>query len=172
MSEEAAKEAKPYPFDYLNLEKGHTITAEEVERKTKTKRGTAAYAWAAIRYQREIELAMANLGKPVSTKQSNFDIEIMTDPQATRYMGVRADVHERGLYKVLRGLAIVDIRNLSTDELENHQNRVIYISRMTQAMRLGKEEGMQIIKHKRSTPLPPTDKKEGNKKDDTERKAD
>jgi hypothetical protein len=164
--------AMPYPFDYANMKKGDVITVEEIERLSKTKRGTPKYAFAVLGYQNQIENTMANLDKPVSTRQVRYSIEIMTDPQATKYMELSALAHERGMFRALRGLGKVNVGNLTTDEVQAHQDRIIYISRMAQGARNGRREGINLITHKRTTPLPIPPPPDGEEEPLTEENPD
>lgn len=69
-------------LDFTRLAKGDRITADVIERVTKTLRGTTAYEFAKLGLGVEIERALSERDQVVTLKYDHDDIRILTDEEA------------------------------------------------------------------------------------------
>lgn len=151
-------DARPYPFDFDALEKGQTITPEELASKCGHAPGTRKYQLAVLGYRDLIMKRLKALGRPATVKIQGEGLRILTDSEAVQYNDKRmgqSDKHKRVTFRRMRD---VDRTQLSEDEARNHERRLFVRSKELVAVKLASREAVKELEHKRRTPLPPPEK--------------
>lgn len=126
----AAKLTDKYPIDFDLLEKGQTITVEELTTILGKKPGTDPYQFALLGLQ-----ALVNEKTALTAKITDkFELRILTDEEAARHnyklgiQGVRAM-----RYRHQKALE-VDIALLSDESRNQHERNLIVMSRYVSAI--------------------------------------
>lgn len=134
-----------YPLDLEGLRKGDELAEADLVALLPDLAALDhdAYQWFLLTLRGKIEQHFAARGTPVYVKNDHRGLRILTDAEATAYLGREQVRHRRALRKNFLILAHVDAQQLSGDAKRAHERRLVVESRYLQAQE-------QVRKH----PLP------------------
>lgn len=142
---------KYYPLDFDSLQKGDTITVEQLEEIIGHNRLTTRYNLGVLNLCERIRRELEDRGKHITTAVIKGALRLLTDEEAAEYthrqfkVGLRksARYHQQQLHVVTT--------NLSEVQRQQHERRIIINSAMLLAANSKRKE-LTAIEHKRSVP--------------------
>ena len=144
-------EATPYPLDFDALEKGQTLPAGELERITNEKRGTNDYRFAVLKLTGRIQDELRDRGRPVTVCTKGDDLLILTDAEASIHNEELYKQRLRQLVRTHRRACEVDVANLTEQQKQEHDGRLLVQGRLLQALAAEKKK-LQLEAAKRTVP--------------------
>lgn len=127
-------EAVRYPLDLDRVQKGLYVTPEEIEEIVGVSRTEASYGLAVMRIIEEIKRNLGDRGVGLVIRQHEYGIKVLTDSEATSYLGARQqrNVQDIGRTHVMQQL--VDVAMLTEDEQRAHERRLSRSAAYVQAL--------------------------------------
>lgn len=145
-------EAKRYPFDFEQLEKGQVIAADAIEPIVKCKRDDKEYALKVLALKEEVERAMRELGRPVTIAMRGADMHVLSDEDASQYNDRHFVRGLRQCGRSLRRMTEVDVGQLSAERRPEHLRRLEVNGKTYGAAVATRRKSWAITGHKRTTP--------------------
>lgn len=123
-----------FPLDVRGLDKGHTITAEEIERLTGTPRRHESYPLKLLWIRGKIDRELKKLGRILTMRIHKGSIIVCSDSEAAKYN------RRQGRLKILaykrahaRNVA-VELNKLDANERAEHERTLVLQGTMIGAM--------------------------------------
>lgn len=143
---------KRYPVDLSTIIKGRVFSPEEIEYLTGAKRGTPEYALALLNLRTHIENALITTGHPPLTlKCDHNSLRVLTDAEAAEYNAQQFDRLQRRAARRFALQMAVDISELSENERETHEKKVLVNGKILQAISNVRKQ-FKLKPHERKTP--------------------
>jgi len=146
-------------LDFDALKKGDVITVREQEALIGLPSGTPQFQLAVLALIGEIESELDRRGRDWVVRQRDYEIVILTDSEASKYIEKRDQKSYRGCKKRHRKRCNIDESNLTQEEIADHRKQILFMGNLlaagaTFAKRLGVPGP-----YRRVTPLlrPPTE---------------
>lgn len=144
-------DAEKYPIDIDSLQKGDKFSPVELVKITGKQPGTDEYDFAVMNFKAWIEREMDLLDRPVTVRISRGWLCVLTDNEASQYNDKMVKLSVRMMRKRHRKNMQVDCRNLTNDEMKDHERRVLTSGSYIAAIH-GVGKKVKAIANKRSTP--------------------
>lgn len=145
-------DAKAYPIDYDALEKGGTISVEELEHITGKKSSTYAFGLAVLAFSQNLQERLEERGLDCVIAQEKRGIKILTDIEASQYSSAEFNKHVRGMGRNLKRILSVDTSEFDADQRALHDARAGRMSFIYAATRKARREVRHIDVKKPDTP--------------------
>lgn len=136
-------ETKIYPIDYDALEKGSTISVDELERITGKKSSSYAFALAVLGFVQKLQERLEDRGMECIVVQQKRGLRILTDIEATEYAYAEFEKHSRAMGRNLRRQLSVDPSGFNDTQKEDHDRRVHRMGFIYSAVKRARRE----VKH-------------------------
>lgn len=112
--------AHPSLIDVWKLAKGDYVSPEFLEGLTGFLRYTQDYSLAVMGIRDDLERRLKAIGNPVTIKQEDKGLRLLTDSEAAEYNAQRGDTLLRQMGRAHERNLAVDSNNLSTEEDRQH----------------------------------------------------
>lgn len=124
-------EVQKYPIDFDAVTKGQFFTnADLVQILGKPEADLKAFRFAVMSFAQQIQDRTH-----FTTKITEEGLHVLTDQQASEHNWKQFNSHKRGIVRRTRMMTDVDRAQLSTEEAQRHDARMLIQSRVLQAMR-------------------------------------
>jgi len=123
-----------HPMDFDSLEKGSSISPEELEKITGTKYGTIEYSLGVLSFTQRVEKELEARGLCAVIVIRKEHVVVLTDEDASFYTSKRFGQAVRTMYKQYRKKTQIDRTQLTGETCKQHDRDVINQSRILQAL--------------------------------------
>lgn len=144
------EEVKYHPIDFDALNKGDSLSPEQLATITNCQVGTTRYQLAVLRLCDQIQRELDDRGKQVTVAVKKGFVCVLTDEEASIHNNRLFSRHRRGQWRSHARNMQVDVSQLSQESRAAHERNLIVNSAVLAAMREAKRVALQS--HKRSTP--------------------
>ncbi len=144
---------KKFDIDCESLQKGDIIPVEKIEELTGYDRGSREYAFGCLSVRTYIEDTMRSLKAPVTICSRDYDLVVLTDSAAFRHSDKRVRQQIKGVQRSHRRMQEVDTTNLTPDEQQDYERRLLVQSRYVQAINSVVRRKIEPRPHVRTTPV-------------------
>jgi len=145
-------EATRYPIDYNALEKGSTISVDELERITGKKASSYAFALAVLGFVQDLQERLEDRGLECIVVQQKRGLRILTDIEATEYAYAEFEKHSRAMGRNLRRQLKVDHSGFDEKQKGDHDRRLHKMSFIYSAVKKARREVKHIEIQQPETP--------------------
>jgi hypothetical protein len=143
--------AERYPLDFDALNKGDIIPVEKIERITESRFGSMDYQLRAMQLRELIRRKLEARGLIVAIRFDHGHLRILDDAEASVYASDAIQLALRKAISAHKTQLAVDAQQLTDEESDAHERRLIRDGRMIQALA---QAGLNVpaITHRRTVP--------------------
>lgn len=124
-----------YPLDIDAIEKGSTVTVEEMERIFQIPRTDARFSLRTMGLKEFIQRGMLERGQVVTVAIRRGALCVLRDEEASIYNDREARNKRLGMLRDLARLQGVDVSNIPEERRPMHERRVAVLGRYVEALR-------------------------------------
>jgi len=143
---------KRYPLNFENLKKGDVITEDQLVEILKEPKESVKFWSKKLALRMEIMDRLAEMGNPVTVKETKGDLVILTDLEASTYNNRMFTNTVRQLVRTHNRSCQVDDSDFGEDERKRHRRMIEINGRTIQGALLGRRGKLQLPPYERTTP--------------------